>query len=177
MISSVEIADPKFDDDVEHDVVARCPNGKIQGRSSAPIYVVIRIDFDDEGTDADVVAYSYDTDLGCTFIETIAARTTFGKFWNFKTNGSPCFDPICDDGSVRDPPNGRFMMWDEIEQDDADVPDTTKASLTIYDLDETGSTNSKPKYKPIQRYKLCIAQPTINDYVAIETTGDKFFLT
>lgn len=163
--------DPKFEEGPEHDVVARCPNGKIRGRSSAPIYVIMRVDMENpDEIDADVIAYSYENDLGSRFVETIAARDTFGKFWDFGAHGSPCFDPFRDDGSQRDFPPGRFMMWDEPEDEAPECPRSTISSLTIYDGDAPG------KPRAIRRYKVCLAQPTINDYIAMETEGDKLFL-
>jgi hypothetical protein len=173
MIRSEEVKDPDFEKEIAEGrcrpVMDKCKNGKVRGRSSAPIYVVIRIDLDGADTDADVLGYSYSEDCGCPFIETVAARDAFGAFWNFQKNGSPCFDPIADDGSTRQPPTGRFIMWDELEEsaDPDNLPDTTKASLTIYEAGDD--------HKPIRRYKLVMAQPTINDYVQMETAGDLLF--
>jgi len=160
MLKSVSIEEPDFE--TASDVVAKCPNGKIKNRSTSAIYVIMRIDLDGPDTDADVLGYSYDMEYGCPFIESIAARDAFGKFWDFKKQGSPCFDPLDDDGLPRAPPAGRFMMWDLLDAEES----LTAASLTIYQ-------NSA---KPLRRYKLCLAQPTINDFLAIETEKDKLFL-
>ncbi len=148
--------------------------GTIRGRSTASLYVVIKIDLDGPATDADAMGYSYDKEYGCPFIETIAARDCFGKFWDFKGQGSPCFDPIDDDGNTRPLPKRRFMMWDELDEESPEdcIPRTIAASLTIYDYDAESAT-----HRAARRYKLCMVQPTIDDYVAIETEGDKLFLS
>jgi hypothetical protein len=159
----MEVIDP------EHDVVAKCPNGKLK-RNTAPIYVVIRVDVDGADTDADVIAYSYDADFGSKFIEQIACRETYGKFWDYKKDGSPCFDPYTDDGEERPFPDGRFMMWDETtledETDEAGMPMPATPTLVIFD---------GPDHHAIRKYKLSLAQLTINDYMSIETEGDRFF--
>jgi len=169
--------EPVFDEKVSHDVVERCPNGKIKGKSTSPIYVIIRINLDGVDTDADVLGYSYGSDYGCPFMEMVAARDAFGKFWNYK-DGSPCFDPIKDDGSERPLPDGRFLMWDEIEEDYDGIPSVTIGSLTIYEAKEEtkpGEPDNTVR-RPIRRYKMMQAQPSLNDFMAIETTGDRKFL-
>ena len=172
-ISCADGVEPVFDDKVSHDVVERCPNGKIKGRSTAPVYVIIRINLDGVDTDADVLGYSYGPDYGCPFMETVAARDAFGKFWNYK-DGSPCFDPIKDDGSERPLPTDRFLMWDEIEEDYDGIPSVTIGSLTIYEAKAEG--DSEIARKPIRRYKMMQAQPSLNDFMSIETEGDRKFL-
>ena len=165
--------EPKFDEKVNHDVVSRCPNGKIKGKSTAPIYVIVRIDLDGVDTDADILGYSYSPDYGCPFLENIAARDCFGKFWNYK-DGSPCFDPIRDDGSERPLPEGRFIMWEEIEPDYDGIPSVTVGAITIYEAKE--EAKKEEDRRPIRRYKLMQAQISPNDFLAIETAGDRKFL-
>lgn len=172
MIREEEVKDPDYDEDIKTGkcmkVMDKCTQGRARGLSSNPIFVVIRVELDGADTDADVLGYSHSEDYGCPFIETIAARDAFGTFWNYKKNGSPCFDPIADDGSERPLPNGRFIMWDEPDEPNPDgLMEMTRASLTIY---EAGTD-----HKPIRRYKLVMAQPTINDYMAMETAGDLLF--
>lgn len=162
--------EPVFDESTSHDVVARCPNGKIKGRSTAPIYVIIRINLDGTDTDADVIGYSYASEYGNPFMENIAARDAFGKFWNYK-DGSPCYDPVKDDGTERPFPEGRFIMWDEVDPDYEGIPSVTVGSITIYEAKEADKNR-----RPIRRYKMMQAQPTINDFMSIETAGDKKFL-
>lgn len=151
----------------EHDVVAKCRNGKLK-RATGDVYVVMRVTLAGRETDADAVAYSYDPDFGTPFVEQIACRELYGRFWDHKKEGSPCFDPFDDDGNEVPPPVGRrFMMWDA-EQDEFDsegMPVTPTPSLTVYDVDG----------EPMRRYKIARVQLTINDLMAIETEGDRFF--
>jgi len=172
------------------DIIARCPNGKIRGRITDNLYVVMRVDMEDlQNVDADVLAYSYDPDeCGCQFMETIAARDCYGKWWDFTKDGSPCFDPYRSDGTEKPPPPGKFMMWDETGGSGDSVPDTTVASITIYNncgggmsSSSSSSSSSSTTVIPtgilaIRRYKLVTAQPTINDYIQCETEGDRVFL-
>jgi len=172
--------EPTFDEGRCTDVSLRCPNGRLRGVSTAAIYTVLRVNMEGEEPDADVLGYSYSEQFGCPFIETVAARDAFGRFWNFSKEGSPCYDPYDDAGELRPPPAGRFLMWDEPEEDDEGIPSPTRASLTIYDAREGEPTGDVladlQKRKAIRRYKFVLTQPTINDMVAIETEGDKLFL-
>jgi hypothetical protein len=151
----------------EHDVVAKCPNGK-KRLPTASIHVVIRVNLQGIDTDADVIAYSYDSDFGSKFVEQIASTEVFGRFWNYEKNGSPCFDPLNDDGSEKPMPKGKFMMWDldslEETVDDQGMPVKPCPTLIIFD----GET-------PIRKYKVALAPITVQDLVSIETEGDKFF--
>lgn len=148
---------------MEHDVVARCPNGKIIGRSGADIYVVFRIDL--EQMDADALAYSYDEDFGGKFIEQIACREVYGKFWDFEKMGSPCWDPYGKDGQEMPKPKGKFMMWDEPEETAPDAMPVPKAiCLTVYDGE-----------RAVRRYKMATIGINVFDLIAMETEGDKFF--
>lgn len=161
-----------------HDVIAKCPNGKIRGRITDNLYVVMRVDMEDpQNVDADVLAYSYDPDeCGCQFMETVAARDCYGKWWDFAKDGSPCFDPYRSDGTEKPPPPGKFMMWDETEVSQDGLPDTTVASLTIYNNSGISSSAAASGIVAIRRYKLATAQPTVNDYIQCETEGDRVFL-
>ena len=163
--------EPTFDDGVCHDVVERCPNGKIRGISTGAVYVVIRANLDGKYTDCDVLGYSHFPDFGSSYIEKVAARDCYGTFWDYK-QGNPCFDPIAEDGSEREPPDCKFMMWDESDMD-RDVIDTiTVSAITIYAAKEAGEADRRP----IRRYKLQKAELTIDDYMALETSGDQKFL-
>jgi hypothetical protein len=138
-----------------------------------PLLICIRIDLAGKDTDADVIGYSRDVSLGGSFLEIIAARDIHGKFWDFRKNGSPCFDPIADDGTLNPLPAGKFLMWDEIEQH-PDIPSTTRASITAYAAAEDGSDPSDiSARRAVRRFKLSVAQPTINDLMATSTEGDR----
>ena len=142
--------------DPKNDVVLRCKNGT-RVRNTSCIYVVFRIDCECVEPDAEVIAYSYDEDFGTAFIEQVASREVFGQFWDYK-NGSPCFDPIDDDGNVKPlPTDSRFMMWDSPSDD-------RPPTLSVFE-----------KEKLVSRYKLATAYLTINDLMSIETDGDRFF--
>lgn len=175
MIRSTKVEDPVFEEDpAKTNVLARCPNGKVRGRSTAPVYVVIRINLEDaDNVDADVIGYSWDPDIGMPFIESIAARDCFGKWWNADKYGSAVYDPVRDDGTEAPVPPEKFMMWDEIEGDCDGMLTPTAASLTVYDMFRPETPDVR---KPLRRYKLACAQLTIKDYVAIETDGDRKFL-
>lgn len=151
----------------EHDVVAKCPNGKKKLPTSS-IFVVIRVNLQGVDTDADVIAYSYDPDFGSKFVEQVASTEVYGKFWDYEKNGSPCFDPVNEDGSEKPIPQGKFMMWDEEsaedKQDDSGMPIVACPTLIIFD----GET-------PIRKYKIALAQLTVQDLISIETEGDRFF--
>lgn len=151
----------------EHDVVAKCRNGK-KKLPTAPIYVVIRVNLQGVDTDADVISYSYDPDFGSKFVEQIASTEVFGKFWDYDKNGSPCFDPFNDDGSEKPLPKDKFMMWDEESLDERldeqGMPIGACPTLIIFDGEI-----------PIRKYKVALAQLTVRDLVSIETEGDKFF--
>ena len=136
----------------------KCKNGKLH-RPVDDVHVVFRVDLDPEGADASAIAHSYDADFGSQFIEQIACRELYGRFWDHEKEGSPCFDPV-EDG---EPPEGRFMMWD-VPPDDGDehLP-----SLTIY--------GPGPKHTAERRYKIAKTQLTIQDLMSIETDGDRFF--
>lgn len=176
-IRNADDEEPRFDDSKCHDVVARCKNGTVTGRSTAPIHVIIRINLNGRDTDADVMGYSYSPDLGLPYMELIAAKDAFNVFWDYRKNGSPCFDPIRDDGSERPLPSGRFMMWDEFEDDLDGMPKVTLGSITLYEAADPDTDPTKPdSHKPFRRYKFMTAQPTINDYMAIETVGDRKFI-
>ena len=151
----------------EHDVVAKCRNGK-KKLSTSSIYVVIRVNLQGVDTDADVIAYSYDADLGSKFVEQIAATEVFGRFWSYEKDGSPCFDPFNIDGSEKPIPKTKFMMWDEDTLDDTvddqGMPASACPTLLVFDGEV-----------PIRKYKIALAQLTVHDLVSIETAGDQFF--
>lgn len=174
MIRATKIEEPVFETDPRKtDVVERCPNGKIRGRSTSAIYVVVRINLDGADTDADVIGYSWDPDYGCPFMESIAARDCFGRWWDAAKYGSAVFDPVRDDGTEVPLPAEKFMMWDEPDEEDDGIPPSTVAAITIYDMFRPETPGTR---RPLRRYKLERAQPTIRDYVAIETEGDRKFL-
>lgn len=174
-MASVPVEDPVFPEaGPQTDVVARCPNGKIKGRSTAAIFVVMRINVEGVDTDADVMCYSHETQFAGRFMEYIAARDCFGQDWNPK-HGSAVWSPYRDDGSDRPVPPGRFMMWDEQEEDIDGVPPPTVCSLTIYDSAPEGYVEGDAR-TPIRRYKLVSTNITIHDYMAIETAGDTKFI-
>jgi hypothetical protein len=154
---------PLDDPPPEHDVVLKCKNGK-RKLPTGDIYVLFRIS---TGMNADVIAYSWDPDFGKKFIEQIACKEIFGKFWDPK-DGSPCFDPFNDDGSRRPIPNGKILIWDEstteLDFDDQGMPIDPCPTLYVFDDKE-----------PVCKYKMQRATVTIHDYVSIETQGDKFF--
>jgi hypothetical protein len=138
-----------------------------------PLLICIRIDLAGKNTDADVLGFSRNLDLGGGFMETVAARDIYGKFWDFRKNGSPCFDPFTDEGELKPLPVGKFIMWDELEQH-PDIPNTTKASITAYAAAEANTNpNDLSKRQAIRRFKLSLAQPTINDLMATNTDGDR----
>lgn len=157
-------------DDPKHDVVLKCKNGRLH-RPVEDIYVVIRINLEDEDVDADAIAYSYDTQFGSQFVEQIACRELYGRFWDHEKEGSPCFDPYGDGGETRPLPRGRFMMWDDDGSSEDDLatglPKPAVPSLTIY--------AEAPEHKAIKRYKVAKIQLTIQDLMSIETEGDRFF--
>jgi hypothetical protein len=184
-IRNADNEEPRFDDGDEkksHDVVERCPNGKIRGRSTAAIYVIVRVNLDSRGggdVDADVLGYSYDANYGQPFMEIVAAKDAFNVFWSYEKNlgRGPCFDPVGDDGEDKPLPAERFMMWDDIKEDLDGVPSMTVAAITIYEAAEAGTDpNDARTRRAIRRYKFMKAELTINDYMAIETSGDQKFL-
>jgi hypothetical protein len=157
-------------DDPAHDVVKKCRNGRLL-KPVDDVYVIIRINLEGDCPDADALAHSYDPDFGSKFVEQIACREIYGRFWDYDKEGTPCFDPYTDDGEGMRPfPSGMFMMWD-IEDDSDDpstgVPKVAVPSLTIY--------GEGPEHKPMRRYKVAKTQLTIQDLMAIETDGDRFF--
>ena len=119
--------------------------------------------------DADAIAHSYDPDFGSQFVEQIACRELYGRFWDYDKEGSPCFDPYGDGGEMRTFPSGSFMMWDQQAEGDDEhgVPMQVVPSLTIY--------GEGPEHKPTKRYKVAKTQMTIQDLISIETDGDRFF--
>ena len=156
--------------DPAHDVVAKCKNGKLH-RPVDDVYVIIRIDLEASEPDADAIAYSYDTVFGSQFVEQIACRELYGRFWNHEKDGSPCFDPFEDGGGQRPMPHGRLMMWDAVDDtgnDENGLPKPIVPCLTIY--------GEGPEHKPMKRYKVAKVQLTIHDLMSIETEGDKMFL-
>lgn len=159
--------DPFAKPDPEHDVVAKCKNGK-KHLSTSSIYVVIRVNLQGIETDADVIAYSYDPDFGSKFVEQIAATEVFGQFWDYDKNGSPCFDPFNDDGTEKPVPSGRFLMWDEEtaedKLDDQGMPIPACPTLIVFDGEVA-----------IRKYKVALAPLTVHDLISIETEGDKMF--
>lgn len=169
-VRNADDEEPVFDDTVEHNVVKRCQNGVVKGRSTAPIYVIVRIHLAGEDTDADILGYSYSPQYGCSFMEAVAAKDAFGTTWDYK-HGSPCFDPVTDDGSLRAFPQGRFIMWDEPEEPCDGIPSATVGSITVYEADK-----GMEQRETIRRYKFMQAQPTLNDFLAIETEGDRKFI-
>lgn len=170
-IKETKVEDPVFDEKRCTDVVARCPNGKIRGRSTSSIFVIIRITIDGENSDADVIAYSYEGVFGSSFVELVAAKELYGRDWN-PSNGSPCFDPFREDGSEKPLPPHKFMMWDEVDDDYDGVPSMVRYSLTVYGDEEEGRTDRRA----IKRYKVTEAQLSLRDFVAIETDGDRKFI-
>lgn len=157
-------------DDPKHDVVLKCKNGRLH-RPVDDIFVIIRIDIEQDDADAHAIAYSYDVQFGSQFVEQIACRELYGRFWDHEKEGTPCFDPYDDEGKMRPLPRGRFMMWDDdgSSEDDAatGLPKVSTPSLTIYD--------KGPEHRPIKRYKVSKVQLTIQDLISIETDGDRFF--
>lgn len=141
--------------------------------SLKPILVCIRVNLAGRDTDADVLGFSRNLELGGTFLEIVAARDIYAKFWDHRKFGSPCFDPFTDGGDLKPLPPGKFIMWDEIEQH-PDIPSTTRASITAYDAAEPDTDpNDLSKRKAIRRFKLSLAQPTIHDLMAVNTEGDR----
>jgi hypothetical protein len=141
--------------------------------SLKPILVCIRVNLAGRDTDADVLGFSRNLELGGGFLEVVAARDIYAKFWDHRKFGSPCFDPFTDEGDLKPLPPGKFIMWDEIEQH-PDIPSTTRASITAYDAAEPDTDpNDLGKRKAIRRFKLSLAQPTINDLMAVNTEGDR----
>lgn len=169
------VEDPvfKYEPGPSTDVVARCPNGRVRGRSSAPIYVLFRVQLDGPDTDADVIGHSFDDIVGHTTIERMAAREAFGRDWNYQKDGSPAFDPIRDDGTTRPPPPGRFIMWDDIQPDIDGIPSDCRGCVTVYDAYHPETPDTR---KAISRYKLMVSQPTLEDFMLMETAGDLKFL-
>lgn len=164
-MSLVSIEPPK-DIDPEHDVVKKCKLGR-KKLPTNPIFVIIRVEIDGENSDARVIAYSYDSDIGSRFIEEIAAKEVYGRFWDIEKEGSPCFDPINENGEEKPLPDGMFLMWDEDTGD-----------LDEYGNFDTGSSPALTIYNngtAIARYKLSKAHININDLMTIETEGDRFF--
>lgn len=157
--------EPPKDIDPAHDVVKKCKFGK-KKLSINPIYVIIRIHIDGENSDAQVVAYSYEQDIGSRFVEQIAAKEVYGRFWDFEKEGSPCFDPIDSSGEEKPIPEGMFLMWNGNDDLDeyGDFDTSTAPALTVYN-----------NGKPITRFKVSLANININDLMLIETEGDKFF--
>ena len=157
-------------EDPKHDVVARCPNGRLH-RPVDDVYVIVRINLDEDDVDADAIAYSYDTRFGSQFVEQIACRELYGRFWDHDKEGSPCFDPFGDGGESRPLPRGSFMMWDDDGSSEDDkatgLPKEAVPSLTIY--------GEGPAHVALKRYKVARVQLTIQDLMSIETDGDKFF--
>lgn len=178
-MKSTDIIDPVFDKEQGPDtnVVSRTVYGKVRGLSSAPIYVIIRILLDGPDTDAFVIAHSFDPLYGNKTIEQMAAREAFQCDWNYERDGSPCFDPISEDGVSEKPlPCGRFIMWDEPEEkDDCGMPSPDSNvidSITVYDCYRPESSTRKA----LCRYKLMKSQPSMEDYMMMETAGDLKFL-
>lgn len=156
-------------DDPAHDVVKKCKNGRLH-KPVDDVYVIIRINLEGEMPDADAIAHSYSSDFGSQFVEQIACREVYGRFWDHVKEGSPCFDPYVDGGETTRPfPSGIFMMWDPVDNidDEHGIPRNAVPTLTIYD--------EGPIHKPIKRYKVVKTQLTIQDLMSIETDGDTFF--
>ena len=170
-IKETKVEEPVFDEKRCTDVVKRCPNGKIRGRSTASIYVITRLNIDGENTTSDVIGFSYEDKFGSQFVEMIAAKELYGRDWNY-SNGSPCFDPFREDGTERPLPTHKFMMWDEIEQDYDGVVSMVSRSLTIYGEKEEGREDRRA----IKRYLVSQAQLCLLDYIAMETDGDRKFI-
>lgn len=169
----VSFSDPSMSlvpDDPSHDVVKKCRNGRLH-KPVDDVYVVIVIDFDGkDGPDASAIAHSFSPDFGSEFVEQIACRQLYGRFWDHKKEGSPCFDPYGDDGELRAFPGGSFMMWDPQDDgvdDENGLPKQSVPTLTVY--------GEGPEHKPVKRYKVAKTQLTINDLMSIETEGDLFF--
>ena len=156
-------------DDPAHDVVKKCKNGRLH-RPVDDVYVIIRINLEGDCPDADALAHSYDQDFGSQFVEQIACREIYGRFWDHEKEGSPCFDPCGDGGEIRPFPSGTFMMWDPEDYGDDEatgIPKIKSPTLTIY--------GPGPDHKPVRRYKVARTQLTIQDLMSIETNGDRFF--
>ena len=169
-VSAAAASEALVPDDASHDVVKKCKNGRLH-RPVEDVYVLFRIKLDKDYPDVDALAHSYDPDFGSQFVEQIACREVYGRFWDVEKEGSPCFDPYDDEGELRQVPMGKFMMWD-VDEDDAEddehgVPKVKVPSLTIYD--------EGPEHKAIMRYKVAKTQLTIQDLMSIETQGDRFF--
>lgn len=169
----VSFADPTLaliPDDPSHDVVKKCKNGKLH-RPVDDVYVIFMIDLEGkDGPDVTAIAHSYSQDFGSEFVEQIACRHLFGRFWDHSKEGSPCFDPYDDNGELRSLPPGRFMMWDETDDtadDEHGLPQPYVPTLTVY--------GDLPDHKPVRRYKVAKTQLTIQDLMSIETDGDIFF--
>jgi hypothetical protein len=155
-------------DDPAHDVVAKCKNGRLH-KPVDDLYVIFRINLEGDCPDADAVAHSFSPDFGSLFVEQIACKELYNRFWDHEKEGSPCFDIYDDDGEIRPFPSGKFMMWDPEDKGDDEhgLPKVNVPTLTIY--------GDGPEHKPIKRYKIAKTQLTIQDLMSIETEGDKFF--
>jgi hypothetical protein len=120
----------------------------------------------------EVLAYSESPDEIMHFIETVAARDVFGRMMNPETDADPFFDMEDDDGEqMPDPPEGRFLVWDnDIEEDDSlvDRPTSVEASVSLY-----ASKAEDPDRKLLRSYKMCLAHPTLESFRAERTAGDE----
>lgn len=179
---------PAFDD--SKDVVSSCPNGQLKDVCTSRIYVIVRI-VNNAATgasmcpsDVTVLGYSYSPEFAAPYMEEVAARALYGSSYESMGKAFITFDPIDENGDVKPLPTGRFMMWDEPNDDEDDglfSRSQPMPSLSIYESLKESTDAGRPEPNihraVLVMYKADLADLTVNDYMAVETAGDRKFLS